>query len=75
MSSFDLQKLKDKLNTYGKLEFVDNTDKIEFIVFEINYMLVLDEFNLIVKNDILPYYPNLIIMSLDTNRLKCCFNI
>lgn len=75
MSSFDLQKLKDKLNTYGKLEFVDNTDKIEFIVFEINYMLVLDDFNLIVKNDILPYYPNLIIMSLDTNRLKCCFNI
>jgi hypothetical protein len=73
--SFDLQKLKDKLNTYGKIEFIDNTDKIEFIVFEIKYMLVLDDFNLVVKNDILPYYPNLRIMSLDTNRLKCCFNI
>ena len=73
--SFDLQKLKDKLNTYGKIEFIDNTDKIEFIVFEINYMLVLDDFNLVVKNDILPYYPNLVIMSLDRNRLKCCFNI
>ena len=73
--SFDLQKLKDKLNTYGKIEFIDNTDKIEFIVFEIKYMLVLDDFNLVVKNDILPYYPNLVIMSLDTNRLKCCFNI
>jgi len=73
--SFDLQKLKDKLNTYGKIEFIDNTDKIEFIVFEINYMLVLDDFNSVVKNDILPYYPNLVIMSLDTNRLKCCFNI
>jgi len=73
--SFDLQKLKDKLNTYGKIEFIDNTDKIEFIVFEIKYMLVLDDFNEVVKTDILPYYPNLRIMSLDRNRLKCCFNI
>lgn len=73
--SFDLVKLTEKLNTYGTIEFIDNNNKIEFIVFDVEYMLVLHDFNEVVKSDILPYYKNLIVMSLDTNRLKCCFNL
>ena len=77
--SFDLEVFKNKLEPFGHLTYaiiVDEgmpTESIEFAVDAVNYLYAVSNFGVFTTTEILPYYPNLIVLSMDKIRLKGAF--
>ena len=79
--SFDLEVFKEKLEPFGSLTYAIIIDKgkesehLEFVVDSVNYLYAVINFGVFTTTEILPYYPNLIVLSMDTLRLKGAFKI
>ena len=77
--SFDLEEFKNKLEPFGTLTYaiiVDEgkeTEHLEFAVDAVNYLYAVSNFGMFTTTEILPYYPNLIVLSMDKIRLKGAF--
>ena len=77
--SFDLEEFKNKLQPFGNLTYaiiVDEgmpTEHLEFVVDSVNYLYAVSNFGVFTTTEILPYYPNLIVLSMDKIRLKGAF--
>lgn len=77
--SFDLEVFKEKLEPFGSLTYAiiidegKETEHLEFVVDAVNYLYCVSNFGVLVSTQILPYYPNLIVLSLDKIRLKGAF--
>ena len=62
------------MNNFGNIEYIVADDEhVEFIVIDVSFMNILNDFGSVVINDILTYYPDIQVLSLDKTRLKCCF--
>jgi hypothetical protein len=77
--SFDLEVFKNKLQPFGHLTYAiiidkgKETEHLEFAVDSVNYLYCVSNFGTLVTTEILPFYPNLIVLSLDNIRLKGAF--
>ena len=77
--SFDLQEFKNKLEPFGHLTYAiiidkgKETEHLEFVVDSVNYLYAVSNFGVFTTTEILPYYPNLFVLSMDKIRLKGCF--
>ena len=77
--SFDLEVFKNELKPFGNLTYAIQIDKgmptesIEFVVDSVNYLYAVSNFGVFTTTEILPYYPNLIVLSMDKLRLKGAF--
>ena len=76
--SFDLEKFKTALQPFGTINYVimfndGSDDVLEFVVDDVNYLYAVSNFGEFTITEILPYYPNLIVLSMDKIRLKGVF--
>ena len=77
--SFDLESFKLSLVPFGKLNYAmifnegEEQEHLEFVVDNVNYLYAVANFGELVSSEILPYYPNLIVLSMDKIRLKGAF--
>ena len=77
--SFDLEEFKTALQPFGTLNYAmlfnegDANESLEFVVDDVNYLYSVSNFGELVSTQILPYYPNLIVLSMDRIRLKGAF--
>ncbi len=77
--SFDLEVFKEKIKQFGSLTYAIIIDKgltsehLEFAVDAVNYLYAVSNFGVFTTTEILPYYPNLIVLSMDKIRLKGAF--
>ena len=72
--SFNLEEFKIALAPFGTLVYATIiNDKLEFVVDDVNYLYAVSNFGELTTTQILPYYPNLIVLGLDTIRLKGAF--
>jgi len=75
---FDIEKFKTALQPFGTINYAmtfnDGTeDVLEFVVDDVNYLYAVANFGEFTTAEILPYYPNLIVLSMDKIRLKGVF--
>lgn len=77
--SFNLQEFTEKLEPFGHLTYAIQVDKdkpsehLEFVVDSVNYLYAVSNFGVFTTNEILPFYPNIIVLSMDKIRLKGAF--
>ena len=77
--SFNLEEFKTSLVPFGTLNYAlvwdpgEDSEYLEFVVDQVNYLYAVNNFGVEVTNEILPYYPNLLVLSMDRNRLKAAF--
>ena len=77
--SFDLESFKLSLAPFGTLNYakIFNEGKadehLEFVVDDVNYLYSVSNFGDFCNSEILPYYPSLIVLSMDRIRLKGAF--
>ncbi len=77
--SFDLEKFKNSLKPFGTLSYAmifnegEADEHLEFVVDDVNYLYAVSNFGEFTTTQILPYYPNLIVLSMDKIRLKGAF--
>ena len=77
--SFDLEVFKEKLEPFGHLTYAIIVDEgkpsehLEFVVDSVNYLYAVSNFGVFTTTEILPFYPNLIVLSMDKLRLKGAF--
>jgi len=73
--SFNLEQLKETLNTYGTIENIYSSEnQLLFIVIDINTDEILKTVGETIITQITPYYSKLGHLDLDKNRLKCSFS-
>ena len=79
--SFNLEEFKIALQPFGTLTYAlifnegDAKESLEFVVDNVEYLYSVSNFGEFVNTQILPYYPNLIVLSMDKVRLKGAFSI
>jgi hypothetical protein len=79
MSSFNLDEFKLALAPFGTLTYARIFDEgleseyLEFAVDNVNYLYSVTNFGVFTTTQILPYYPNLVVVSMDKLRLKGAF--
>ncbi len=79
--SFDLESFKLSLTPFGTLNYAlifnegEADEHLEFVVDDVNYLYSVSNFGELVSSEILPYYPTLIVLSMDRIRLKGAFRI
>jgi len=79
--SFNLEEFKIALQPFGTLTYAlifnegDANEHLEFVVDNVEYLYSVSNFGEFVNTQILPYYPNLIVLSMDKVRLKGAFSI
>lgn len=77
--SFDLESFKLSLAPFGILTYATifnqglGTEYLEFVVDSVNYLYAVANFGAFTIDNILPYYSNLVIVSMDKIRLKGVF--
>lgn len=77
--SFDLESFKLSLAPFGTLNYAmifnegQADEHLEFVVDDVNYLYAVSNFGEFCNTEILPYYPNLIVLSMDRIRLKGAF--
>jgi len=72
--SFDLENFKNALQPFGTLTYARIfNESLEFVVDDVNYLYSVSNFGEFTTTQILPYYPNLIVLSMDKIRLKGAF--
>ena len=77
--SFDLEVFKEKLEPFGSLTYAIIVDEgkpsehLEFVVDSVNYLYAVSNFGAFTTTEILPFYSNLIVLSMDRLRLKGSF--
>jgi len=77
--SFDLESFKLSLTPFGTLNYAmifnegQADEHLEFVVDDVEYLYAVSNFGELVSNEILPYYPSLIVLSMDRIRLKGAF--
>ena len=77
--SFNLEEFKSSLAPFGTLNYAivwepgEDSEYLEFVVDQVNYLYAVSNFGTEVTNEILPYYPNLVVLSMDRIRLKGAF--
>ena len=77
--SFNLEVFKQKLEQFGTLTYAiiidkgKETEHLEFAVDNVNYLYSVSNFGEFTNTEILPYYPSLIVLSMDKIRLKGAF--
>ena len=78
---FNLEEFKTALEPFGTLTYAKIFDEglpsenLEFAVDTINYLYAVSNFGTFTINQILPYYPNLVVLSMDNLRLKGVFKV
>lgn len=73
--SFDIENFKLSLQPFGDLVYAtSNEDNVEFVVENVQYLYAVSNFGEFTTNQILPYYPNLLVLSMDKIRLKGAFS-
>lgn len=73
--SFDIENFRLKLQPFGDLVYAtSNEDNVEFVVENIQYLYAVSNFGEFTTTQILPYYPNLLVLSMDKIRLKGAFS-
>jgi len=75
---FDIEKFKTALQPFGTINYAMTfndgaEDVLEFVVDDVNYLYAVANFGEFTTAEILPYYPNLIVLSMDKIRLKGVF--
>ena len=76
---FDLDEFKIALQPFGTLNYAiifnEGTQKehLEFVVDDVNYLYSVQNFGSFCENQILPWYANLQVLSMDRIRLKGAF--
>lgn len=75
---FDLEKFKTALQPFGTINYAitfndGDADVLEFVVDDVNYLYAVSNFGEFTTTQILPYYSNLIVLSMDKIRLKGVF--
>ena len=77
--SFDLESFKLALAPFGTLTYATifdeglETEYLEFVVDSVNYLYAVSNFGVFTTTQILPFYPNLVVLSMDKIRLKGVF--
>ena len=77
--SFNLEQFKIALEPFGTLTYAiifyegQENERIEFVVDDVNYMYAVANFGQFTTTQILPFYPELIVLSMDKIRLKGSF--
>ena len=77
--SFDLESFKLSLAPFGTLTYAlifnegEEQEHLEFAVDNDNYLYAVANFGEFTTTQILPYYPNLVVLSMDKIRLKGAF--
>lgn len=77
--SFNLEEFKTALQPFGTLNYArifnegDANESLEFVVDNVEYLYAVSNFGEFTTTQILPYYPNLIVLSMDKIRLKGAF--
>ena len=77
--SFNLNEFKQALEPFGTLTYALIFDEgldseyIEFAVDNVEYLYSVSNFGSFTTAQILPYYPNLVVLSIDQIRLKGAF--
>jgi len=77
--SFNLEEFKSSLAPFGTLNYAIvwdpdlDSEYLEFVVDQVNYLYCVSNFGSEVTTQILPYYPNLVVLSMDRIRLKGVF--
>jgi hypothetical protein len=78
---FNIEEFKTALKPFGTLTYAKIFDEglpsenLEFAVATINYLYAVSNFGTFTINQILPYYPNLVVLSMDNLRLKGVFKV
>jgi hypothetical protein len=75
---FDIEKFKIALQPFGTIKYAITfndgaEDVLEFVVDDVNYLYAVTNFGEFTNTQILPYYSNLIVLSMDKIRLKGVF--
>jgi len=77
--SFNLDQFKQALEPFGTLTYALIFDEgldseyVEFAVDNVDYLYSVSNFGSFTTTQILPYYPNLVVVSMDKIRLKGAF--
>ena len=77
--SFNLDQFKQALEPFGTLTYALIFDEgldseyVEFAVDNVDYLYSVSNFGSFTTTQILPYYPNLVVLSMDKIRLKGAF--
>lgn len=77
--SFNIETFKIALQPFGDLNYARIYDEgkddehLEFVVDNVNYLYAVSNFGIFTTNEIMPYYPNLQVLSMDRIRLKGAF--
>ena len=77
--SFNLEEFKTALDPFGNITYALIFDEglesefLEFVVDNVDYLYSVFNFGEFTTTQILPYYPNLIVLSMDKIRLKGAF--
>lgn len=77
--SFDLESFKLSLAPFGTLNYAmifnegQANEHLEFVVDDVNYLYAVSNFGEFTTTEILPYFPTLIVLSMDRIRLKGAF--
>lgn len=79
--SFDLESFKLSLAPFGTLNYAmifnegQANEHLEFVVDDVDYLYAVSNFGEFTTTEILPYFPTLIVLSMDRIRLKGAFSI
>ena len=75
--SFNLEQFNTQLSAFGTVENssvrAQNGECLEFVVVDITTSYTIENLSSLFINDIQPYFPNLINISIDENRIKGAF--
>jgi hypothetical protein len=78
--SLNLEEFNIALESFGTVTYSlifpsqgNQTEYFEFAVQNVNYLYSLSNFGEFCKNKIVPYYPNLIVLSMDNISLRGAF--
>ena len=77
--SFNLDEFKTALIPFGTLNYAmifnegQADEHLEFVVDDVDYLYAVSNFGEFCNTQILPYYPTLIVLSMDRIRLKGAF--
>ena len=73
--SFNLEEFKVALDQFGTLSYSlilpiqgEESSSLEFSVDNVKYLYAISNFGEFCKTQILPYYPNLIVLSIDKKK-------
>jgi hypothetical protein len=77
--SFNIDEFKKALSSFGTLKYAliynegEINEHLEFVVDDVNYLYAVSNFGEFTTTQILPYYPDLMVLSMDKIRLKGAF--